>query len=101
MEQQQQQQQSIFFGGCFLQEFGQSTPEIRRSARKIPTIFKKRKMEKENSSNNCNTKPQRYVSPSSEERVNGTSNNEDSEDDVAGEYLEVKTKRGLLLLGVV
>jgi len=51
-------------------------------------------MERENSSNNCNSKPRRYVPPSYEgERENGIPNNEDSEnddDDVAGEYLEVK-----------
>lgn len=42
-------------------------------------------MEKENSS----SKPRRYE-PSNDERVNGTSNNEDSEDEAEGEYLEVK-----------
>lgn len=46
-------------------------------------------MEKENSSSNFNSKPRRYA-PSNGERVNGTSNNEDSEDDAEGEYLEVK-----------
>lgn len=87
--------------GCFLQEFGQSTPEIRKSNRKIPTLFKKRKTERENSSSNCNSKPRQYVVSSNEERVNGTSNiedSEDSEDEVAGEYLEVKKKMHLLLL---
>lgn len=87
--------------GCFLQEFGQSTPEIRKSNRKIPTLFKKRKTERENSSSNCDSKPRRYVASSNEERVNGTSNiedSEDSEDEVAGEYLEVKKKMHLLLL---
>lgn len=41
------------------------------------------------------------MASSNEERVNGTSNiedSEDSEDEVAGEYLEVKKKMHLLLL---
>jgi len=54
-------------------------------------------MEKENSSSNLNSKPRRYA-PSNSERVNGTSNNEDSEDDAEGEYLEVKEWVFLLLL---
>jgi len=57
-------------------------------------------MEKENSPNNCNSKPRRYVPPSYGERENGIPNNEDSEnddDDVAGEYLEVNKQLRLLL----
>lgn len=38
----------------FLQEFGQSTPEIRRSGRKMPSLFRKKKLEKEFSSNTGN-----------------------------------------------
>lgn len=35
-------------------EFGQSTPEIRRSGRKMPSLFRKKKLEKEFSSNTGN-----------------------------------------------
>lgn len=73
-----------------MQEFGQSTPEIRKSARKIPTLFKKRRLEREASSN-PEKKPVRYQAPSPDKKVNGISKDDDSEDDDAvGEYIEVK-----------
>ena len=71
-----------------LQEFGQSTPEFRKSARKIPTLFKKRRLEKEMSANPAEKKPVRYRAPSPSDKVNGRDN--DSDDSATGEYIEVK-----------
>ena len=71
-----------------LQEFGQSTPEFRKSARKIPTLFKKRRLEKEVSANPAEKKPVRYRAPSPSDKVNGRDN--DSDDSATGEYIEVK-----------
>ena len=73
----------------FLQEFGQSTPEFRKSARKIPTLFKKRKLEKEMSANPAK-ETVRYRPPSPEKKVNGISKDDDSDDSATGEYIEVK-----------
>ena len=71
-----------------MQEFGQSTPEFRKSARKIPTLFKKRRLEKEISANPAEKKPVRYRAPSPSDKVNGRDN--DSDDSATGEYIEVK-----------
>lgn len=61
-------------------------------------------MERETPSSNCNSRPRRYELPSDEERMNGTSNNADFEDedddDVAGEYLEVKKKIAFAIAGL-
>ncbi|CAH3034749.1 unnamed protein product [Porites lobata] len=67
-------------------EFGQSTPEFRKSARKIPTLFKKRRLEKEISANPAEKKPVRYRAPSPSDKVNGRDN--DSDDSATGEYIE-------------
>ncbi|XP_073239264.1 tyrosine-protein kinase Fer-like isoform X2 [Porites lutea] len=67
-------------------EFGQSTPEFRKSARKIPTLFKKRRLEKEMSANPAEKKPVRYRAPSPSDKVNGRDN--DSDDSATGEYIE-------------
>ena len=69
----------------FLQEFGQSTPEIRKSARKIPSLFKKRKLEKEMSANSEKQTVQRPRT-----KVNGISKDDDSDSSAIGEYIEVK-----------
>ena len=84
------------------QEFGQSTPEIRKSNRKIPTLFKKRKLEREASSGNTSNKPVRYRAPSPVQGVNGTSYDDELSDNSAiGEYIEVKTDVDLLQCSVV
>lgn len=81
-----------FFLRCdSLQEFGQSTPEIRKSGRKIPTLFKKRKLEREASSAKTSNKPVRYgTAPPG---VNGGSYEDDSDNSAQGEYIEVKPDR--------
>ncbi|RMX49307.1 hypothetical protein pdam_00011245 [Pocillopora damicornis] len=67
-------------------EFGQSTPEIRKSGRKIPTLFKKRKLEREASSAKTSNKPVRYgTAPPG---VNGGSYEDDSDNSAQGEYIE-------------
>ena len=68
-----------------MQEFGQSTPELRKSARKIPSLFKKRKLEKEKSAGSEKQTVQR-----SGTKVNGISKDDDSDDSATGEYIEVK-----------
>ena len=84
------------------QEFGQSTPEIRKSNRKIPTLFKKRKLEREASSGNTSNNPVRYRAPSPVQGVNGTSYDDELSDNSAiGEYIEVKTDVDLLQYNVV
>ena len=69
----------------FSQEFGQSTPEIRKSARKIPSLFKKRKLEKEMSTN-----PEKKTVQRSNKKINGISKDDDSDDSATGEYVEVQ-----------
>lgn len=69
-------------------EFGQSTPEIRKSARKIPSLFKKRRLEKEMSAN-PEKKPVRYNRPTSPDKdINGISKEDESDDSAVGEYIE-------------
>ena len=82
----------LFFFRCdSLQEFGQSTPEIRKSGRKIPTLFKKRKLEREASPAKTSNKPLRYgTAPPG---VNGGSYEDDSDNSAQGEYIEVKPNR--------
>ena len=72
----------------FSQEYGQSTPEIRRSARKMPSLFRKKKLERELSS-----KPDgKHPSKRRTQKVNGIpkeNDYDDDDDDAVGEYFEV------------
>ena len=68
----------------FVQEFGQSTPDIRRSGRKITTLFKKRRVERDQLSN-----AEKQSSQYQPEKVNGISKEDDSDDSAVGEYIEV------------
>lgn len=68
-------------------EYGQSTPEIRRSARKMPSLFRKKKLERE-----LTSKPDgKHPSKRRTQKVNGIpkeNDYDDDDDDAVGEYFE-------------